>query len=126
MYQPPKYLSLEEKYAAYRPVGEHTFDEAVAMIDDALAYCKKNKIRGLLVDVTGFTGFPPPSTTQRFQFATRWSETAAGRVYLSMVAPPDLIDPERIGITMATNRGLRTEVFTTETEAWKWLRAVCP
>ncbi len=41
-----------------------------------------------------------------------------------MVAPPEMITPDKIGITIAANRGLRSEIFTTEAEASEWLRSV--
>ena len=121
----PKFLSLEDDHAAYRLLGEYSFDATVDMIDEAIAYCKANDIRGLLVDITGVIGFPPPSMMQRFQFATQWSATAAGRVCLCVIAPPEMIDDDRIGVTMATNRGLQSAVFTDESEAIQWLRSVC-
>jgi hypothetical protein len=119
-----EFFTLEGKYAAFRPEGECTFNQAVDMIDTALAYCKDHKIRGLLVDIRSLTGFPPPSTTQRFQFATQWAATAAGRVCLSVIARQEIIDPDRIGVTMAHNRGLLTQVFTNEADAVAWLHSV--
>jgi len=89
-----------------------------------LAYCRDNKIRRLLVDITGMTGFPPPSTLQRFFFGSKWAETAGGKVALSVVAPAEMIDPEKIGVTVATNRGLQTDVFTAESDAVDWLRGL--
>ena len=121
----PEYFSIEAGYAAFRPKGQFTFDEAVAKVDEAIAVCRDNDIRGLLVDVTGMTGFSPPSTTERFRFATKWAATARGRVVLSMIAPAEMIDRDKIGITMATNRGLATEVFTAESEAVNWLLPLC-
>ena len=121
----PKYLSLENNLAVYRPVGECSFDQAVDMVDGAIAYCKANNIRGLLVDVTGLTGFPSPSTAQRFQFATKWSGTADGSIFLAVVAPPELIDPDQIGVTMLSNRGLQSKVSTNDADALEWLRSVC-
>jgi len=119
---PPEFLALEGNYASYRPRGRFTFDETVAMIDQALVFCRDNGIQNLLVDITGVTGFPPPTTIQRFTFATKWANTAAGKVTLSMLAPPEMIDPDRIGVTMANNRGLQSNVFTAEPEAVGWLR----
>lgn len=78
-------------------------------------------IGALLVDITGMTGFPPPSTTERFVFATRWAATAGGKVIASFLSRPELIDPEKIGMTMANNRGLRANVFTEEFDAVAWL-----
>lgn len=121
--QPPKFFSLSENYAIYRPVAQLTKDEAIELIDQAVLYCRENEIRGLLVDITSATGLPLPSISDRFWFITRWAETAAGRVVIAMVAPPEMITPDKIGITVARNRGLRSDVFTNETDALKWLRS---
>jgi hypothetical protein len=117
----PEYLSLDGNHAEYRPVGSCTFEEAVEMIDGALSYCKENRIGVLLVSVKGLSGFPPPTTAQRFRFATQWSATAAGSVRLALLSPPELIDTECIGVTMANNRGLDTQVFDSESEARRWM-----
>ncbi|MGE3467221.1 MAG: hypothetical protein AB7J13_09835 [Pyrinomonadaceae bacterium] len=117
----PIFLSIEESHAVYRPVGEYSFDATVEMIDAAIAYCRASSIRALLVDITQVTGFPPPSTAERFHFVTQWSATAGGRLTIAMIAPPEMIDPEKIGVTMAKNRGLKSEVFTNEQDAVRWL-----
>src|SRR6188768_995708 len=121
----PEFFSLEDKYAACRPVGEMTLDRAVAAIDDAIRYCFTSKIRGLLVNVSGTTGFPSPSLTDRFWYVTKWAETARGRVVLSMVAPPFMVLPDKMGVTFASNRGLQSDVFFDENEAAEWLCSVC-
>ena len=121
----PEYFSIETGYAAFRPKGQFTFNQAVKAVDKAVAFCRDNDIRGLLVDITGMTGFPPPTTSERFHFATEWASTAGGSVILSMIAPPEMIDHEKIGITVAANRGLTTEVFTTESDAINWLVRAC-
>lgn len=121
----PEYFSIEAGYAAFRPKGQFTFKQAVRAVDEAVAFCRDNDIRGLLVDITGMTGFPSPTTSERFQFATKWASTAGGTVILSMVAPPEMIDYEKIGITVATNRGLTAEVFTAEADAISWLVRAC-
>jgi hypothetical protein len=117
-----EYFFLEDGYAAFRPKGRFTFEEAVGVIDEALAYCRDNEIRGLLVVISGMTGFAVPTTTQRFAFGSRWAETAAGRVALSMVAPAEMIDSEKLGVMVANNRGLQTDVFTSERDAIAWLK----
>lgn len=40
---------------------------------------------------------------------------------LAMVARPEMIDPERFGVTFAANRGLVGGVFVSEAEAVAWL-----
>jgi len=119
------YLSLEDNYAAYRPVGKFTLDETIDMIDGSIAYCRRKKIGALLVDITRVTGFPPPSTVERFHFATKLADTAGGKVTVSFITPPELIDPDRIAVTMANNRGMQTNVFTAESEAIRWLITAC-
>src|SRR5688500_145806 len=116
-----EYFSIKDGYAAFHPKGQFTFDEAVEAVDNAVAFCRDNDIRGLLVDITGITGFPPPSASQRFQFASKWATTSGSRVVLAMIAAPEMIDHEKFGVTVANNRGLKTEVFTTASDAINWL-----
>lgn len=120
---PPEFLLVTDQYATYRPVVETTFTEAIELIDAAIRYCRQSGIGRLLVDITRLTGFPPPSTTERFTFAKMWAETAGGALVMSMIAPSDMIDPDKIGVTMAANRGLTGNVSTDEAEAIKWLLA---
>src|SRR5688500_504184 len=122
----PENLSIEKDgYATYRPRGRYTFDQTVGMIDKALVYCRDSGIRGLLVNISEVTGFPPPTTIQRLDFASKWADTAGGKVALSLIARPELIDPDKIGVTMARNRGLFSDVFSSdsEPEAIEWILA---
>ena len=119
--QLPEYFVLDEHYARYRPVGDSTLSATVEAIDRTIEFCRLTGVNGLLIDITAVTGFPPPSTTERFHFITKWSATARGQVVISMLAPPEMIDQDKIGITMASNRGLTSEVFPTEPEAIAWL-----
>jgi hypothetical protein len=40
-----------------------------------------------------------------------------------MVARAELIDPQKFGVTVSANRGLVSNIFTTEGEALAWLDA---
>lgn len=117
----PEFFSFADQYAAYHPVGEMSFEQAIELIDNAIRYCRQAGIGKLLVDVTALTGFPPPSTTQRFTFAKMWAETAGGALVVSMIAPLEMIDPDKIGVTMSANRGLTGNGSTCESEAIRWL-----
>ncbi len=107
----------------YRPVGSASFDEAVEMVCAAIATTRKNGGRDLLVNTCALTGFPSPDSFQRFFAAVEWAATACGRLRLAMVARAEMIDPDRFGVTVAVNRGLVCDIFTTETEALAWLDA---
>ena len=119
--QHPEFFSLQKNYAICRPVGKLSLDDAVRLIDDSLRFCKMNKITRLLANVTGSTPFPSPSLTDRFWLVTRWAESARGLVLLSVVAPEEIIHPEKLGVVFAANRGLEAEIFSDEAAAIEWL-----
>ena len=114
---------LEKGRGVYRPAGSVSFDEAVALVRASIAAARRNQVRDLLVDTTALTGFPSPDTFQRFLAAVAWSDEAGGGVRLAMVARAEMIDPKKFGVTVAANRGLVSNIFTTEVEARAWLDA---
>lgn len=114
---------LENGRGIYRPVGTVSFDEAVSMVRAAIATARSNQARELLVDTTALVGFPSPDTFQRFLAAVEWADEASGSLYLSMVARAEMIDPQKFGTLVASNRGLINNIFPTEAEAVAWLDA---
>jgi hypothetical protein len=118
---PLEHFSYESNYACYRPVAEVDLTQAIDMVDRALRLCSEDHVAGLLVDIRQLTGFTQPSPTERYWFTKKWAETADGKVTLVMISRPELMDPERIGVTMARNRGLIADVFIDESDAVKWL-----
>lgn len=117
----PVGLTWEGSRAVYRPDGFVTFDEAVTRVRTAIRVARSGGAKDLLVDTTGLTGFSSPDTFQRFLAAVAWAEQAAGRLRLAMVARPEMIDPKKFGVTVARNRGLISNIFTSDTEARHWL-----
>ncbi len=107
----------------YRPAGSISFDNVVALVRAAIAEARKHQARDLLVDTTALTGFPSPDTFQRFLAAVDWSHEAQGGIRLAMVAREEMIDPEKFGVTVAINRGLVSNIFTSELLAQAWLDA---
>lgn len=114
---------METGRGLYRPAGSVAFDEAVAWVRTAIALARANQAQELLIDTTALTGFPSPSTFQRFLAVVEWAEEARGSLYLAMIARPEMIDPQKSGVTVAANRGLVSNIFTTEVEARAWLEA---
>jgi hypothetical protein len=112
---------LEGGRGVYRPAGSVWFDKAVALVRAAIAVARSNQARDLLVDTTALTGFPSPDTFQRFLAAVEWAVEAGASLRLAMVARAEMIDPEKFGVTVAANRGLVSNIFTTELEARAWL-----
>jgi hypothetical protein len=117
----PPGFSIEGARATFRPAGRVSFDDAVALIRRAIDAACASGTRELLVDTRGLTGFASPDTFERFLAAVQWAEGGAGRLRLSMVARPEMIDPDRFGVLVAANRGLTSNIFTGEDDARAWL-----
>ena len=107
----------------YRPSAIVTFEQAIEMVAVAMKYSRERGLVDLLANTTALTGYPPPSTFARYSLAVRWAESAGGALRVAVVARPEIIDRQKIGVLMAQNRGVNGDVFTTEAEALAWLDA---
>jgi hypothetical protein len=107
----------------YRPVAVVTFEQAIEMVARAMHHARERGLADLLVNTLGLTGFPTPSTFARYSLAVKWAESAGGGLRVALVSRPEIIDPQKIGVLMAQNRGVNGDVFTNETEALAWLDA---
>jgi hypothetical protein len=117
-----EFFSLEGKTALLAPAGEFSLEQAVDMIRSAIVFCRENEIPGLLIDARQLYGFPHPSVSDRYWFVHEWKDAAEGKVVLSFIQRPEMIDPGQIGVTMAANAGLEAAVFDNEPAARQWLR----
>jgi len=111
------------KRGFYRPVGAVTFERAVDMVAEGMKHARTLGLQELLVNTNGFTGFSTPSIFARHTLAVKWAESAGAGLIVAMVARAELIDPEKIGVLMAQNRGVMGDVFTNEVAALAWLDA---
>jgi len=111
------------KRGIYRPVGNVTFERAVDLVAEAMRLARSLGLQELLENTSGFTGFSAPSIFARHALAVKWAESAGAGLIVAMVARPELIDPEKIGVLMAQNRGAMGDVFTSEVAALAWLDA---
>ena len=117
----PEFLSLEDNFARYVPKGEVSLEVAVGMIARVIEYARANGISGLLIDVRELYGFPQPTVVDRYWFIREWASQSAGKVVLALVQRPEMIDDDRIGVTIASNAGLTANVFSDEIAARTWL-----
>jgi hypothetical protein len=102
-------------------VGTVTLDQAVGLVRDAIAAARRDGVRDLLVNTCGLYGFATPDTFQRFFAVVAWAAAASAVLRLVVVARAEVIDPQRFGVTVAANRGLVSNIVTTEAEAVAWL-----
>jgi hypothetical protein len=107
----------------YRPVAVVTFEQAIEMVAHAMRHARDRGLADLLVNTHGLTGFPVPGTFARYSLAVKWADSAGGALRVALVARPEIIDPQKIGVLMAQNRGMNGDVFTNETDALAWLDA---
>lgn len=117
----PGGFEIGEGHAIHRPEGDVSFQEAGELLSQGIVYCRENGIRRLLIDTTKLTGFGPIGTAERFAIGERLSRAAMAAVKVVMVVRSELLDPALFGITVARNRGLFSNAFTSESEALKWL-----
>jgi len=107
----------------FRPVGEGTFEQAVEIVGEGMRHARSLELVDLLVNTSGLSGFPAPDTFARYALARKWAESAGQWLRVALVARAEIIDPEKIGVLMAQNRGVTGDVFTTEAAAISWLDA---
>ena len=115
-------FDILEDHAVFRPTGGVSLTEAAQLITSTISFAREQKVRKLLLVITGLTGFPPPNLANRYFFFHEWARAAQGQVAVAFVARPEMIDPEKIGISIGENAGLTCEAFTTEEPALAWLR----
>src|SRR5688572_12134447 len=101
----------------YRPSGKVSFEQAVELVAESMRTARTLGLSSLLINTLGFTGVAPPSIFGRHQLALKWAENAGPALHVAMVARAELIDPQKIGVIMAQNRGASGDVFTTESAA---------
>ena len=109
------------KRAFYRPTGKASFEQAVEMVAAAMLEARAMGASSLLVNTLDLTGVNPPTIFARHALAIRWAESAGPHLHVAMVARAELIDPQKIGVLMAQNRGVSGDVFTSEAAALTWL-----
>ena len=116
-----EYVVASDGICRFRPHGDSSLIEAVDLITRAIAYCRERCVNRLLVNVTGLTGVPVPSLVDRFLMVEEWAQEAQGMVLVVLVVHAEYIHPEKFGVRVAADFGLAADVYTSETDALKWL-----
>jgi hypothetical protein len=104
----------------YRPQGRMSPGELVDKITYALLRCRDFGIRQALVDVTGATGFESPGPAFRRWAVRRWARISASEISIALVAPQELICPQKTGLLVAAQEGLNAHICSCESEALEW------
>src|SRR5438552_16683196 len=99
------HLEVREGICEFRPRGESSLVEAVELITHAIAYCRDRRIDKLLVVTTGLTGVSIPTLIDRFLMVEEWALAAKGMVVAALVASPEYILLEEIGVRVVASLG---------------------
>src|SRR5258708_7533125 len=119
--KPPKHFQVYEGYACYAPVGAVSLDMASNLVTSAIIFAREQKIRRLLIDATQLTGFHSPSVAERYWIVRKWAKESKNLVEAAVALQRYLIDPERFGVQVAINLGMRADVFESSSDALSWL-----
>lgn len=119
----PERMTLEPGYAHFAPEGEVSLKQGIALVTQAIRYCRGNRIPRLLADVSRLTGFRPPYIYERYWMAREWAHEAGGQLVLAVIAQEHMLDPQRFGVLVARNAGLRSFAASQADEAREWLLA---
>jgi hypothetical protein len=117
----PEFFEQIGPRAFYRPVCSVSFEQAVDMVAAAMEHARALNLTELLVNTHQLTGFTSPSVFARYALAVKWAQSAAGSLKVALVVRPELMDPQKIAVLMAQNRGVAGDAFLTEVEALAWL-----
>jgi hypothetical protein len=118
-----EHMRFMDGICRFAPEGTVTLVQGVEWVTAAIAFCRDQKMSKLLVNVTQLRGYAAPTLADRFWMAQDWAEAAKGAVAVAMVAREEDLHPNRFGIKAAIDAGLKGAVFTSEDDAWAWLRA---
>ncbi len=118
----PTQLQRAESFATFRLGNVHAFHETEQLLVGAIVQARERGETELIVDITGLTGFAPPTLSARHSLARTWAAASQGQVRLAVVARSAFVDPQKFGVVAAANFGLHGDVFVTEAEAVAWLR----
>ncbi len=115
------FFQIVGDHAVFRPVGHLTIGQAAEMVRCSIELAKRERVTRVLAVGTRLDALSAPSFSQRFVIFSDWAAISHGRVRLSLVTRPWMIDPQKFGILVGRNRGLIADVFTSEEEALDWL-----
>lgn len=102
--------------------GNLSAQDAIRWISATLEIARDAPCRRVLVSTLAATGFRSPSLARRVEMIREWAGIVGDQICVALVCPPEFIDPQKFGITVARRFGMTANVFTDEETALAWLR----
>jgi len=108
--------------------GEYSLEEGCSMLHEVLAEAAQRVATKVLVDCLQMGG--SPSMIERYALAEFLAHELVDHISarksfprLAILGREPLVDPNRFGELVATNRGVQTKTVEQMKDAVKWLRA---
>lgn len=118
----PEYFTVLPDRAEFRPLGRIALPVLVRMVSEAIAHAGLLGVKRLLIVGTGIDELERPSDMDRVFTGQDWARANSGNALrIALVIPQHLIHPQKLGLLVASNRGLTGEVFAAEEAAPAWL-----
>ena len=116
-----EHFEVRDGCAFSQLVGCVSLEQAADAVTRALIAARDRGIQRLLVDASQLTGFSSPTLADRYFIVRRWAAEVGKQVELSIVLQQHILDPDRFGIMVAANLGMRANAFSSPSEALTWL-----
>lgn len=117
----PAQLEREAEIGVFRLEGPMSLEQAIGRATAAIALARAQQLRKLLILAAGLELPTPLTVLERYRIGERLAEAAGAVVCVAVVTRAELIDPQKFGVTVATNRGTKADVFDSEPAARAWL-----
>ena len=118
----PASTTMEGDFACYRPVGEQPLSRVTDGVANAIAWCRRERVRALLADLSK-AEFARPTVAERFQFISEWADLAGPSVRVCVCARREMILEDKFGVLIATNRGMVADAFDDLGKATEWINS---
>jgi len=121
-HDPPKLTLVKHERYLEALIGSSTVNnqEVLRQLEDLVAQVAERKPERLLLDFRA-ASLTVWTTLDRYALGVLGGRLAAHVARAVCLAPAELIDPQKFGMQVAQNRGLKVEIFSDEVEALRWL-----
>ena len=116
-----EYFQILEDYAYFQPLGEMAVKELLLLVMAAFTFAHTQQINRLLVDTTELKGLSEPTVMEQYNLGVQLARATKGLLRLALLVKHELLDSMIFTTSLAVNRGLTCEVFTSQQAALEWL-----
>src|SRR4051812_23680820 len=106
----PEGVEIQGDRCLYRPRGFVSAWQLADLITVAVEQARERAVPELMVNISALIGFDSPGPAYRRWIVRRWAAAAGGQLRVAMVARPEHICPEKIGLLIAAEECLDAHI----------------